>query len=369
MILVTGAAGHLGNVLVRELLAAGKRVRALVLPGEDRTSLAGLEVEIVEGNILDEASLESAFASVETVFHLAALVSIEEGKENLLYRVNVEGTKNVIRAARQAGVRRLVYTSSIHAIERPPDGVWINEELPFDVNNPAGAYDRTKAEASLAVLQAVQEGLDAVIVCPTGVIGPHDYRRSEMGEMVLSWMRRQISFIIEGHFDFVDVRDVARGHILAAEKGRSGQVYLLGGERVAIDGMRMLVQKAAGFMSPAIKIPISLALFVCHFTALYYKLAHRRPRLTRYSIETLISNSFISSEKAARELGYRARSLSESVADTVRWWLENRGQVQATLRLPQAVGAVRLRQEKNFGSLGIGVIPARYRGYRKNVCE
>jgi len=199
-------------------------VRALALPGEDCSSLEGLEIEIMEGNILNEASLEPVFAGVEIVYHLAALVSIEEGKEDLLYRVNVEGTKNVIRAARRAGVRRLVYTSSIHAIERPPDGVWISEELPFDIHNPAGPYDRTKAEASLAVLQAVKEGLDAVIVCPTGVVGPYDYRRSEMGEMFLSWMRRQVSFIIEGCFDFVDVRDVARGHILAAEKGRPGQV-------------------------------------------------------------------------------------------------------------------------------------------------
>lgn len=348
MILVTGATGHLGNVLARELLATGKKVRALALPGEDCSSLEGLEIEIMEGNILNEASLEPVFAGVEIVYHLAALVSIEEGKEDLLYRVNVEGTKNVIRAARRAGVRRLVYTSSIHAIERPPDGVWISEELPFDIHNPAGPYDRTKAEASLAVLQAVKEGLDAVIVCPTGVVGPYDYRRSEMGEMFLSWMRRQVSFIIEGCFDFVDVRDVARGHILAAEKGRPGQVYILGGERIAIDRLRSLVQNAAGRRSPAIKIPLPLALFLCRFTTLYYRLARRRPRLTRYSIETLISNSFVSSEKACRELGYRARALSESAADTVRWWLQNRSRVQATLRFSLDLDAPRLRREEKY---------------------
>lgn len=342
MILVTGAAGHLGNVLVRELLARGEQVRALVLPGEDCSALEGLAVEKTEGDILDLPTLEKVFRGVETVYHMAALVSIEEGKEDLLYRVNVEGTRNVIRAVRAAGVRRLVYTSSIHAIERPAPGVQITESLPFDVHNPAGPYDRTKAAASLAVLEAVKEGLDAAIVCPTGVMGPYDYRRSEMGELVLAWMRRQANFIIEGFFDFVDVRDVALGHILAAEKGQAGQVYILSGERIAVEELRDLVQNSACCRSPGIKIPIPLALFAARFTGLFYRLARRRPRLTRYSIETLISNSFISSEKAARELGYRARALSECVADTVQWWLSNRRQIRPSLRYTLDLGAAGL---------------------------
>ncbi|MCC6147098.1 MAG: SDR family oxidoreductase [Anaerolineaceae bacterium] len=333
MNLITGATGHLGNVLARELLASGKRVRALALPGEDRSHLAGLEIEWLEGNILDETALEAACTGIKTVYHMAALVSIEEGKEDLLYRVNVEGTKNVVRAALRAGVKRLVYTSSIHALARPPEGVWISEEMPFDGQNPAGPYDRTKAEASLAVLEAGKEGLDVVVVCPTGVIGPYDYRRSEIGELFLSWMRPRLHFLIDGRFDFVDVRDVARGHILAAEKGRAGQVYILGSERIQIDRLRELVQVAAGRSSPAIIIPRPLALFICHFTMLYYRLARSRPRLTRYSIETLAGNSFISSEKANRELGYRARALSSSVVDTVRWWLDHRQEVRPTLRV------------------------------------
>jgi dihydroflavonol-4-reductase len=343
MILVTGATGHLGNVLVRELLARGDPVRALVLPGEGCSSLEGLAVEKVEGDILDLPLLERAFSGVEIVYHMAGLVSIEKGKEDLLYRVNVEGTKNVIRAVRAAGVRRLVYTSSIHAIERPPAGMQITENLSFDVHNQAGAYDRTKAEASIAVLNAVREGLDAVIVCPTGVIGPYDYRRSEMGEMILSWMRRQVNFIIEGFFDFVDVRDVVLGHILAAEKGQPGQVYILSGERIAVDKLRELVQNVTCCRTPKIKIPIPLALFATHFTELFYRLARRRPRFTRYSIETVTGNSFISSEKAARELGYRARTLSESVSDTVHWWLENRRQIQPTLRYSLDLDAAILR--------------------------
>lgn len=333
MILITGATGHLGNVLARELLADGEQVRALVLPEEDCSALEGLAVELVEGNILDVTSLERALDGVNLVFHLAGLVSIEDGKESLLRKVNVEGTKNVIRAIQKTGKARLVYTSSIHALARPPEGVIIDETLPFDINNPTGPYDRTKAEASLAVLDAVKEGLDAVIVCPTGVIGPHDYRRSEMGEMILAWMRRQIHIIIDGFFDFVDVRDVARGHILAAKNGKSGDVYILSGERIAVEKIRELVQEVIGHRTPKIKIPFSLALFVTPFTGLYYRLARSRPRFTRYSLETLAGNSVISNEKARRELGYQARALSETIVDTVRWWLQNRWRVKASLRL------------------------------------
>jgi dihydroflavonol-4-reductase len=221
MNLVTGAAGHLGNVLVRELISCGESVRALVLPGEDRSSLADLPIEIVEGNILDQNSLEYAFRGIQTVFHLAALVSLLEEHAAILQRVNVEGTCNVIRAARIASVQRLVYTSSIHALTRPPDGIIIDERLPFDITNPAGPYDRTKALASLVVQVSQASGLDSVIVCPTGVIGPFDYRRSEMGEMILEWMGQKLNILVKGAFDFVDVRDVAHGHILAAKHGRS----------------------------------------------------------------------------------------------------------------------------------------------------
>ena len=244
MILVTGAAGHLGNVLVRELLVQGEQVRGLVLPGEDLTPLEGLDVEIFPGNILDLERMTEACREVDVVFHLASLVAITPDMLDLMRRVNVEGTRNVIEAVRRTGVRRLVYTSSIHALQRPPAGVMIDEHLAFDPNNPAGPYDQTKAEASLLVLDAVRQGMDAVIVCPTGVIGPYDFKRSELGEMILAWMKKAPSFTVEGRFDFVDVRDIARGHILAAESGRCGEVYLLSGEQIEVLGFNSQVQQS-----------------------------------------------------------------------------------------------------------------------------
>ena len=322
LMLVTGATGHVGNTLVRELVAQKKQVRAFVLPGEDTTALKDLPVEIVAGDVLDPASLRAAFSGVDVVFHLAGIISIMPGPDEVMRKVNVTGTKNVLWAAKEAGVRRLVYTSSIHALQRPPFGVMIDESLPFDPTNPAGEYDRTKAEATLAVLEAAHAGLDAIIVCPTGIIGPHDYRRSETGLLIVAWMREKLSLLVDGIFDFVDVRDIARGHILACEKGKSGETYILGGERVSLARLWVLVREAAGIYSQTVIIPFRLAAFAAEGAALWYRLTRTRGRFTPYSLETVNSNSDICIAKARRELGYAPRPISETIHDTVQWWRE-----------------------------------------------
>ncbi|MDY6873728.1 MAG: SDR family oxidoreductase [Chloroflexota bacterium] len=332
MNLVTGGAGHLGNVLVRELLARGEPVRVLILPGEDTQSLEGLDVERVEGNVLDCESLVGAMQDVDVVFHLAALVSIAKNNQNLLQKVNVDGTRNVIDAAKQTGVEKLIYTSSIHALERPQMGIPITEQLAFDPLNPAGPYDRTKAEASLLVKQASAEGLDTRIVCPTGVVGPYDYRHSEMGELILSWMKKRVHFMVEGAFDFVDVRDVAQGQILARDRGKSGETYILGGERIELPTLHQIVQKVTGKKSRMVTFPLPIVKIVAPIAERYYKITRTTPRITRYSIETVFSNSDIRCDKARQQLGYKPRKLAQSVADTVRWWLENLSLTKRSLR-------------------------------------
>lgn len=332
MILVTGGAGHLGNVLVRTLLEKGEKVRVLVLPGEDVSSLEGLDYETVEGNILDPIQLRKAMQGVDLVYHMAALVAITSDKYDLMYKVNVEGTRNVIAACRDMGVRRLVYTSSIHALGRPDEGTTVDETVEFDQVNPAGAYDRTKAIASGLVQEAAKNGLDAVIVLPTGVIGPDDYRRSEMGEMLLAWMQQKPSMSTDGAFDFVDVRDVAEGHILAASLGRSGEAYLLSGTQVTVRDYRKLVQEAAGIRSHEIRIPGWFMKFIAPMAEFYYKITRTRPRITKYAIETLQSNSCITCLKAETELGYRRRPLRETVVDTVKWWREKGKRIKPSLR-------------------------------------
>jgi len=326
MIVVTGATGHVGNVLVRQLCDAGKTVRALVLPGEDCSALHGLGVELVEGNVLHPLDLERIFDGADVVFHLAGMISILPGRDERVWQVNVQGTRNVVAAAQQAGVGRLVYTSSIHALTRIPEGTVIDEQIPFDPQTEISDYDRSKATASLAVLQAVREsGLDAVIVCPTGIVGPHDYRLSEMGRLILDALRRKLTFSVDGAFDFVDVRDVARGHILAAELGRKGECYILSGEQMSIFGLVKLVQDLAKVNGRVVNVPYKLAAFVARFTPLLSRISRHTPRFTRYSLQTVRDNSVICCHKAEQELGYHPRSLQESLADTVRWWVQQFG--------------------------------------------
>ena len=320
MWLVTGATGHIGNVLVRKLVERGDKVRALILPGESRESIQGLNVEAVEGDILNLDPFFESLRGVCGIFHLAGVISIMPGSNEFVHKVNVEGTRNVIRAAQEAGIQKLVYTSSIHAIKRIESGV-IDEALPYDPDNPYGAYDRSKAQATLEVQQAAQSGLEAVIACPTGVIGPHDYRGSMMGHVIRTAAEKRPTLYVDGAYDFVDVRDVADGLIAAAEHGKRGESYILSGQRMSVRYLLETVREITGQGFTLLKIPFELAKWAAQYTPHYYQLTKTSPRFTPYSLEVLRSNSNISHAKATRELGYQPRSLYESIADTVRWFL------------------------------------------------
>ena len=327
MNLITGATGHLGNVLIRQLTERGEKVRALVLPNDNLTPLEGLDVEIVQGNVLDPDSLEQALTGVDVVYHLAAMITIMPGKNNLVQRVNVEGTRNMLAAAKKAGVRRLVYTSSIHAIQRVPHGTTIDERLPYDPNNPYGAYDTSKAQASLLVEEAARQGLDAVLVCPTGVIGPYDFHVSLIGSWFLSYLKGREVQYFEGGYDYVDVRDVAAGMIAAAEKGRKGESYLLSGGYLSNRDLAEHGRKLVGGNYRLRELPIALVNFLAKILPLYYRIGKISPLLTPYSIEVLQSNSTISHEKATRELGYQPRPLLDSLRDALMWFKENRARL------------------------------------------
>ncbi|MRS04086.1 NAD-dependent epimerase/dehydratase family protein, partial [bacterium] len=311
----------IGNVLVKELVKRGEKVRVLVLAGEDLTPLTGLDIEIVEGNVLDNCCLGHAFEGVDSVFHLAGIISIMPGKDDFVHDVNVNGTINMLAAAKAAKVKRFIHTSSIHAFKRIPHGVLVDENVPIDPDSAVAAYDQSKAEATLAVLESAKNGLPAVVVCPTGVIGPYDYKGSEMGTLIREWMMHKINFLIEGNYDFVDVRDVVQGMILAREKGKIGQIYILSGELIRVADMWRLVKELVSWQkSSFINIPVKFASFVAKFTQFYYRITRSKPRFTTYSIETLHTNAVISNQKARLALGYEPRSLRESLSDTVAWW-------------------------------------------------
>jgi dihydroflavonol-4-reductase len=320
MILVTGATGHIGNVLVRELLGGGQRVRALVRPGKTPLALAGLDVEIVPGDILNVDSLERAMQGVSLVYHLAASISLAAGPDPETERVNLSGTHNVIAAMQSSGAARLVYASSIYALRKPAGDTPIDESQPFDVLRSQGAYDRSKARASLAVQQAVADGLDAVIVCPTAVTGPYDFHNSETGRAIRLYMPPGLKFTVQGAYDFIDVRDTAHGFILAAAAGRRGETYILGGDRLTIKEMAQMVGQAAPGWHASLEVPHWLAQWVAGFMPFYARLTGTQPIFTRYSLAAVCSNSHISHAKASRELGFQPRPARQAVLDAVRWF-------------------------------------------------
>lgn len=321
MILVTGATGHIGNVLLRELIEHGEVVRALVLPNDDLRPLTSLGLEIVYGDVTDLASLKAAFAGADLVFHLAGIVTIMPGMARLLERVNVEGVYNVAAACRATGVQRLVYTSSIHAVAEPPHGTVIDESQPFDPDRVLGDYARSKARATLLLLDEVRQGgLDAVICCPTGVIGPWDYGISSIGQLLLDFASGHLKLYVSGAYDFVDVRDVAHGLILAAEKGQTGRHYIFSGAQVQVPELMEELAQNIGYPAPTYRIPTMIARAAGVLASAYYRLLRRRPVFTAYSIDVLRSNSQVSSARAHEELGFTARSWRESIRDQVQWF-------------------------------------------------
>ncbi len=224
MILVTGATGHIGNVLVRKLMEIGEKVCVFLPPNESVAPLDGLSVEIRVGDIRNNYEVEKALKGMDYVFHLAGIISISPGKEKIMYDVNIGGTRNIINACIKNGIKRLIYTSSIHAFPDLPKNKIIDERVVIDPAKAVGEYGKNKALATLQVIEGIKKGLDAVIVCPTGVIGPYDYKKSEIAELISEYSKKRITAYIEGAYDFVDVRDVVEGHILAWKKGKKGEL-------------------------------------------------------------------------------------------------------------------------------------------------
>ncbi len=227
MILVTGSTGHVGNVLVKELVNQGERVRAMALPGEDVSMIDLPGVEILRGDIRDRDFVIAACKEIDIVYHLAALISIMPTMKKQVRGVNIGGTENVIHACRVQRVEKLIYTSSIHAFTELEPGSLIDENVPFNPARTSGVYGKSKAEAVLSVLTAAREGLNAVVLCPTGIIGPFDYKLSEMGNMIRLFASGKLRVGIEGSFDFVDVRDVVS--LEESESGRGLYSWRRGG--------------------------------------------------------------------------------------------------------------------------------------------
>lgn len=320
-VVVTGATGHVGSNLVRALLRRGDHVRVMVR-GPQR-SLEGLEVERVTGDVRDEASLRAAFADAEIVYHLAAVISITGDPTGVVRAVNVDGTRSVAEAALAAGVRRLVHCSSVHAFDlyRKPMPEKVDETW-HRVPDAAShfAYDRSKAAGEQALRSVIARGLDAVILHPSGIVGPYDFGPSRMGRVLLGLYQRRLPSLVDGGFDFVDVRDVVSGLMAAEERGRSGENYLVTGHYLSVPALARVAEGITGVRPPRMNAPIWLCKVGVPFAGAFGKLMRQEPLYTHESLAVLETRGRFDWGKAQRELGYSVRPTEDTVRDTYAWF-------------------------------------------------
>lgn len=324
--IVTGASGFLGNNIIRMLEHDDNaEVRAFVLNGESISSLNNLKCSIYYGDVTKVDTLNSIFEGSGDaeifVIHCAAVVYIKSKYNPRVYDVNVNGTKNIVDKVLEYNAK-LIYVSSVHAIPEKSDGDLISEVSIFNPDDVVGLYAKTKAEAARYVMDSVKDkGLNACIVHPSGILGPYDFSNSHLTALVREIVRGKLPMCVKGGYDFVDVRDVAKGIIMACDKGKIGECYIMSGEFVSIKKLADLVCNVVGKKRIKVVLPIMIAKIVAPFYEMYYNVKGKTPLFTKYSLYTLSSNSNFSNEKAKRDLGFVTRDITDTVRDMVMWIL------------------------------------------------
>lgn len=346
--IITGAGGHLGNTIIRLLKRTPVLIRGLVLPGEEQLKevqsppyvsdpapteknpgAKGMginrntaRITLFTGDVRDKESLRPLFRNTEGletyVIHTAGIIDISEKVTPLMYDVNVTGTKNVLSLCQEYSVKRLVYVSSVHAIPEGDPLSVLREVDHFSPDLVTGGYAKTKAEATQAVLDKAKEGLDAVIVHPSGILGPYDTSGNHLVQMVTEYVRGRLPACVRGGYDFVDVRDVAQGCLRAAAKGRRGECYILSNRHYEVKDVLRITRSVTGGRK-LLTLPLWMARAVLPFFTLDARRKKKRPLYTRYSLHTLNTNDRFSHDKATRELQYFPRDLHHTIHDTVAW--------------------------------------------------
>lgn len=319
--LVTGATGFVGAALVRRLLAEGAAIRVLARPRANRRLLEGLPVEIAVGDVTDPRTLDRAVEGCEAVFHLAADYRLWAREPQAIYRTNLDGTRALMVAAGAAGVRRIVYTSSVATLGTRHDGADADETTPVELADMVGHYKRSKYLAEAAVKELAAAGLPVVIVNPSAPIGPRDIRPTPTGRIIVDAARGRIPVFVETGLNVVHVDDVAAGHLLALERGRVGECYILGSENLSLATILETVSGLVGLPAPRIRIPWAAAMGVACLSELAARFGLvGEPIATRDAVRMSRKLMFFSSERARRELGYSARPAAEAIRDAVDWF-------------------------------------------------
>ncbi|MBL8836363.1 MAG: NAD-dependent epimerase/dehydratase family protein [Alphaproteobacteria bacterium] len=324
-ILVTGATGFVGSAVLRRVAAAGLRPRALVRRGADRRNLAGVDCDIVEGDLARPETLVAAVAGCEAVFHVAADYRIWVPDPATMDRINIGGTAALVAAATEAGVKRIVYTSSVATLKLSPDGLAVDEDSVAAIGDMTGLYKRSKFLAEAEVLRLVAERrAPAVIVQPSAPIGPRDIRPTPTGRTIVMAARGKMPAYVETGLNVVHVDDVAEGHWLAYQKGEVGRRYILGGDNLMLRDILAIIAAQTGRRGPLVRLPADLLLpaaWVAERAA--QLLGGREPMLTVDGLRMSKKIMFFSSARAERELGYTHRAAELAIADAIAWFRSN----------------------------------------------
>lgn len=323
-VLVTGATGFLGNHIARQLASAGYEVRVLVRAASDRRLLAGLRAEIAEGDLRDTRSLDRAMKGVRRVFHAAADYRLWTRDPDEIYRSNVDGTRHMFAAAGRAGVQRVVYTSTVATIAVPqPNGGLPDEATQAQLRQMIGHYKKSKFLAELEAIRAAGAGLPVVIVNPTAPVGPGDAKPTPTGRILLDFLNGKMPAYVDTGLNLVPVEDVAAGHLLAAEKGRIGERYILGGRNMTLKEILSALAAISGRRAPRVRLPHGIALAAGYADEWFSRIAGREPQIPVDGVRMSRHRMFVATGKAEHELGYAAGPVEKALERAVRWYEEN----------------------------------------------
>lgn len=322
--LVTGGTGFVGSHIVRQLVSVGHRVRILVRPTSQMTALQGVAFERAEGDLRDAASLDRAMEGVECVYHAAADYRLWSRHPEEIYDANVGGTRRILDAANRAGVRRIVYTSTVATVAVPQDGDALpNEDTPASLEQMVGHYKRSKFLAEREALEAAASGAPVVIVNPTAPVGPGDWKPTPTGRILLDFINGKMPAYVDTGLNLAAVEDVAAGHLLAAQKGRAGERYILGARNMTLKEILDALAAITGRSAPRVRLPHAVALAAGYADEWVARISGREPRIPVEGVRMSRHRMFVASDKAARELGYHPGPVEKALERAVRWYESN----------------------------------------------